>query len=165
MVKIRRAELSDLEQITEIYNWAIRNTTATFDIIEQTVEQRRAWFEHYKGVYPLIVAEHDGRVAGYSSLSRFREKEAFARTVELSVYVHPDRHGNGIGTLLMQTIIDMAWKLGHHVIVSGITSGNEVSIKMHEKLGFNFCGRFSEVGFKFDRWQDVDFYQLVSKER
>lgn len=161
MIKIRSAETVDLDQITRIYNWAVINTTATFDIVEQTLEKRKDWFEHYGGLYPLIVAEIEGRVVGYSSLSKFREKEAYAKTVELSVYVDQEFHGRGIGTLLMEKILNMAEELGHHAVVSGITAGNEISIKMHEKFGFKFCGCFKEVGYKFGKWQDVLFYQLI----
>lgn len=161
MLKIRDAENCDIEELTEIYNWAVVHTTATFDIVPQTVEARLAWFHHYGGKYPLLVAELDGRVAGYSSLSRFREKEAYARTVEVSVYVHPDFQGKGLGNRLLTEVLQQARELGHHVVMAGITAGNDISIKMHEKNGFELCGTFRELGWKFDRWLDVLFYQLV----
>lgn len=158
---IREATEEDLEQITEIYNWAVRNTTATFDLAPQNVAQRKAWFEQHGSLHPLFVAEASGRILGYASLSVFREKEAYSRTVELSVYISPDFQRNGIGTLLMKKIIELAGELGHHCVVSGITEGNEASVKMHENLGFRLCGCFHEVGFKFGRWQDVLFYELI----
>lgn len=160
-IKIRTADIGDIEQLTQIYNWAVENTTASFDFTSQSVEKRKEWFSHYGGAHPLIVAEADGKVAGYSSLSKFRDKEGYARTVEVSVYVHPEYHGKGIGTRLLKEIIDRGRELGHHVIVAGITAGNGVSIKMHEKFGFVFCGNFKEVGHKFDQWQDCVFYQLI----
>lgn len=158
---VRAANIKDIEQLTLIYNWAVENTTASFDFTSQTVEKRKEWFSHYGDVYPLIVAEIDGKVAGYSSLSKFREKEGYARTVEVSVYIHPEFHGQGIGTRLLREIIDRGRAVGHHVIIAGITAGNDVSIKMHEKFGFVFCGHFKEVGYKFDQWQDCLFYQLI----
>lgn len=161
MLNIREAAITDLEQITEIYNWAVVNTTATFDTHIQTVEDRKTWFAHYGGVHPLFVAELDGRVVGYGSLSKFREKEAYARTVELSVYIHPDFQGKGIGKSIMQRLIDMGRQLGHHAIISVITAGNDTSVKMHEKFGFTYYGQLKEVGYKFDKWQDVLFYQLI----
>jgi len=161
MIKIRDAKESDLEQLTGIYNWAVRNTTATFDLVEQTVEKRREWFKHYGGNYPLIVAEVDGKVVGYSSLSSFREKEAYEKTVEISVYIDPEYHGRGIGTELMTKVIEMGKELKHHVIISGITAGNDISVRMHEKLGFQLCGNLKEVGFKFGMWQDVLFYSII----
>lgn len=158
---IRDAVISDMESLRSIYNWAVASTTASFDINEVTLENRMEWFSHYGGIYPLIVAEVDGRVAGYSSLSKFRDKEGYARTVELSVYVSPEYQGKGIGKRLMAEIIERARLLGHHAIMSGITADNTVSIKMHEKLGFENCGRMREVGYKFGAWQDVIFYQLL----
>jgi len=161
MINIRDARPEDLKRLTEIYNWAVINTTASFDLSEQTVEKRAVWFSHYGGKHPLIVAEVDGIVAGYSSLSKFREKEGYDQTAEISVYVHPEYHRKGIGTMLMEKIISRGRELGHHVIVAGITSGNDVSVKMHEKFGFKFCAHFKEVGFKFGKWQDCLFYQLI----
>lgn len=161
MIKIRDAKEEDLERFTEVYNWAVENTTSSFDISRQTVESRKSWFSHYGGRYPLIAAELDGRIVGYSSLSKFCDKEGYARSVEISVYIDPEYHGQGIGTLLMKEIIDRGRELGHHVIVAGITAGNDVSIKMHEKFGFKLCGHFKEVGYKFGQWQDCLFYQLT----
>lgn len=161
MITIRKAEISDIERITEIYNWAVANTTASFDIAPQTVEARKTWFGHYGEKHPLIIAEMDGRIAGYSSLSKFREKEGYARTVEISVYVDPAFHGKGIGKRLMEEIICQARELGHHVVMAAITSGNDISVRMHEKFGFAFCGNFREVGHKFGEWQDCLFYQLI----
>lgn len=158
---IRDAVISDVESLAGIYNWAVANTTASFDINEVSLENRREWFGHYGGVYPLIVAEEDGKIVGYSSLSKFREKEGYAKTVELSVYIDPNYHGNGIGKQLMKEIIERGRNLGHHAIMSGITAGNEISIRMHEKFGFEFCGHMKEVGYKFGVWQDVIFYQRI----
>ncbi len=158
---VRDAREEDIEQIAGIYNWAVANTTASFDINAVSLENRREWFSHYGGNHPLVVAEEDGKVVGYSSLSKFRDKEGYARTVELSVYIDPSCHGRGIGRILMAEIIERGRKLGHHAIMSGITGGNDISIKMHEKFGFTPCGHMKEVGHKFGAWQDVLFYQLI----
>lgn len=158
---IREAKLSDLQQMVDIYNWAIENTTATFDLNRQTTDDRMDWFTHHTGTHPLIVSELDGRVAGYCSLSKFRDKEAYAKTVEISVYIDPDYHGKGIGSALIEEIIKRAKQLGHHVIIAGITAGNDVSVKIHEKFGFELCGNMKQVGFKFGKWQDCLFYQLL----
>lgn len=160
-IKIRDAVRTDIEQLTCIYNWAVENTTASFDIEPQTVEKRLEWFGHYGGAHPLIIAEIDGTLAGYSSLSKFREKEGYAKTVEISVYIHPEFHGKGIGTVLMEEVIKRGRKLGYHVIIAGITEGNDVSIKLHEKFGFKLSAHLHEVGFKFGKWQDCLFYELI----
>ncbi|HEY5584454.1 MAG TPA: GNAT family N-acetyltransferase [Ruminiclostridium sp.] len=157
---IRKAEKSDLLRITDIYNWAVKNTTASFDINPQTVEQRAAWFSHYGDRHPLIVCEVEGYVVGYACLSEFRAKEGYNNTCELSVYIDPEYQRCGIGQELMRCVIEMSREIGFHVVMSGITSDNEISIKMHLKFGFELCGHMKEVGFKFGRYLDCLFYQL-----
>lgn len=159
-IYIRTAEAKDIARITEIYNWAVLNTTASFDINPQTIEQRAEWFSHYGGNHPLVVCEVDGYVSGYASLSEFRKKEGYRRSCELSVYIDPEYHRQGLGKKMMEHVIGMGRELGYHVIMSGITSDNEISIKMHENMGFELCGHFKEVGFKFGRYLDCLFYQL-----
>lgn len=160
-MKLREAVRDDLPQLLDIYNWAIRSTTATFDLEEQTLEQRGAWFAHHDHAYPLVVAEEDGQVVGYSSLSRFRDKPAYAKTVESSVYIAPLYHGRGFGTRLMSDIIERAEAIGHHAIIAGIADGNESSVRLHVGLGFKHIGCFREVGFKFGAWRHVDFYEYL----
>jgi L-amino acid N-acyltransferase YncA len=159
---IRKAIDSDIPRITDIYNWAVENTTASFDINPQTIEQRAVWFSHYGGPrFPLVVYEENGEVAGYASLSEFRSKEGYKNTCELSVYVHPDYQRRGIGKKLMDHVIQMGREIGYHVIISGITSDNKVSVRMHEEAGFVLCGNMMQVGHKFGRYLDCLFYQLI----
>lgn len=158
---IREAIEVDLPGITEIYNWAVENTTASFDINPQTIEQRAVWFSHYGGDrFPLVVYVEKGEVAGYASLSEFRAKEGYKNTCELSVYVHPEYQRQGIGRKLMDHVIQLGREAGYHVIISCITSDNNVSIQMHEEIGFELCGNMKEVGYKFERYLDCMFYQL-----
>ncbi|RFU60439.1 GNAT family N-acetyltransferase [Peribacillus glennii] len=161
MIHIRDAVIDDLPAMLAIYNYAIRNLTATFDLEEQTLEQRKAWFEKYGANYPLIVAEIDGEVAGYSCISPYNAKAAYAGTVELSVYLSEKHQGRGTGTALVIEILRKARELGYHTVLSLITVGNGSSIKLHEKFGFQFAGCVKEVGFKFGEWQDVSYYQLM----
>ncbi|WP_134685738.1 GNAT family N-acetyltransferase [Brevibacillus migulae] len=161
MVTIRDAVKEDLPSILSIYNEAIRTLTATFDLEEQTLEQRAVWFAKYGGKYPLIVAELEGEVVGYSCLSSFREKPAYSKTVEVSIYISSEKRGHGIGNALMSAILDRARELQYHTVIGGITGDNEASVRLHEKFGFFLAGRFREVGYKFDAWRDVCFYQLM----
>lgn len=161
MLSIREASIEDVPAMLAIYNEAVLNQTSTFDLVEQTIEQRQKWFLKYGGRFPLIVAEMNGQVVGYCSLSPFRDKEAYERTVEISVYIDKEQRGNGIGRALMTEIIKLAKEIGHHTIIAGITAGNDVSVKIHEKFGFEYIGCFKEVGYKFDKWQDVLFYQKM----
>lgn len=161
MVQIRDAVLHDLPAMLAIYNHAIRNLIATFDLEEQSLEQREVWFHQHGHNYPLIVAESEGIVVGYSCLSSFRAKPAYARSTELSIYIAENQRGKGIGTALMAEILRRAEQLEYHTVISGITGGNEASVRLHENFGFVFVGKFQEVGFKFGEWQDVHFYQRM----
>ncbi|GED67818.1 N-acetyltransferase [Brevibacillus reuszeri] len=161
MIRIRDAVIDDLPAMLHIYNHAIRNLVATFDLEEQSLEQREIWFYKHGENYPLLVAESEGKIVGYSCLSTFREKPAYAQSTELSVYVADDVRGKGVGTALMAVILQRAAQLGYHTVISGIVGGNEASIALHQKFGFHFIGQFREVGFKFGEWQDVHFYQLL----
>nr|WP_281503691.1 GNAT family N-acetyltransferase [Ectobacillus sp. JY-23] len=160
-VFLRRGEERDVQEITNIYNDAVLHTTATFDLDVKSVEERRIWFSKYNEQYPLLVAERFGNVIGYACLSPFREKEAYKQTVEISVYVHKEARGIGVAKQLVARIIDMAKDAGYHVIIAGITKGNDASVHLHEQFGFTHAGTFREVGYKFGQWQDVMFYELL----
>nr|WP_206529645.1 GNAT family N-acetyltransferase [Brevibacillus sp. SYP-B805] len=163
-IVIRDAEESDLPKLLEIYNHVVRTSPATFDLEEQTLEQRKRWFQKFDKTHPLIVAVENDAVIGYASLSRFREKSAYNQTGESSVYIHHAHQGKGVGRLLMEALLHRAKELGYHVIVAGITGGNEASVRLHERLGFTFVGVFREVGYKFGQYQDVSFYQYTITE-
>ena len=162
-MEIRKAVQTDLPALLEIYNYEVLNGTATFDLTAQTLEQRQVWFDaHNIENHPLYVAETDGIVVGYVSLSTYREKEAYRSTVELSVYVHHEYRGQGIASQLMAFIIEEARRdESIHTVISVITSGNAASVKLHEKFGFAFGGTLKEVGVKFGRYLDIDNYYLM----
>lgn len=160
---IRTAQESDLPALLDIYNYEIANTTATFDMKERTLEERRGWFDaHNVENHPLIVGEICGQVVGYASLSPYRLLEAYRETVELSVYVDRRFRGRGIGKKLMQAILDDARsRKDVHCVVSVITATNETSIRLHEQFGFRFCGAIHEVGQKFGKRLDIVNYELL----
>ncbi len=160
---IRVADINDLPAMVEIYNYEIINTLATFALDEMTVEERRPWFEeHNKDNHPLFVYDLEGKVVGYVSLSTYRNMQAYSSTVELSVYVHHEYQGRGLGNEMMEFILDYAKKDPTiHMVISVITSVNEKSIKMHEKFGFSFCGRIPEAGYKSGAYRDIVNYCLI----
>ena len=159
---IRKAEQRDLQELLDIYNYEVVNGVATLDLNPRTLAEWQAWFDrHNVKNHPLYVAEVEGRVAGYSSLSSYREKEAYKSTVELSIYISPDYRKRGIATALMGFILEEAKADARtHSVVSVITAGNEASCKLHEKFGFAFCGTVPEVGMKFGKYQDIVTYSL-----
>lgn len=159
---IRKAEIKDLEELLEIYNYEVKHGVATLDLEEKTLEEWKEWFyAHNVDNHPLYVAEVDNSVAGYATLSSYREKEAFKSTVELSIYIGEAYRKKGIAAALMEFILKEAKKDERtHTVVSVITSGNEASQKLHEKFGFEFCGTIKEVGMKFGEYRDIDNYRL-----
>lgn len=159
---IRTAQEKDIKALLSIYNYEVENSTSTFDLNPKTFEQWTEWYNaHNVGNHPLIVAEIDGEIAGYASLSSYREKEAYKSTVELSVYVDHNKRGRGVATALMQEILAMA-KADHtiHTVVSVITSENVVSEKLHYKMGFTHSGTIHQVGMKFGRYLDISNFEL-----
>lgn len=159
---IRKAELKDLKDLLEIYNYEVVYGISTLDIRPKTLEEWKQWFDaHNIDNHPLIVAEIDGHAAGYASLSSYREKEAYCSTVELSVYVAASYRKRGIAAALMKAILDMAKEdESIHMVVSVITGGNEASIRLHDKYGFTYCGSIHEVGVKFCEYRDIENYEL-----
>lgn len=161
MVNIRPAEEKDIPVITEIYNEAVRNTTATFDTEEKSVDDRLKWFVQHDEMHPVIVAEVEGKVAGWASLSKWSERAAYDCTAESSVYVHSDFRKRGIGKQLMEVLVLEARKRGLHTLLARITHGNEQSVYLHERLGFQVIGTMKEVGIKFGQYHDVHMLQIV----
>jgi phosphinothricin acetyltransferase len=160
---IRPAIREDLPAILDIYNEAVLNTTATYDYEPRTLNHRIAWFEdHQRLNYPIFVAvDESGRVGGWSSLNRYHDRPGYRFTTENSVYVAADLRGRGIGRLLMPPLIDGARDRGLHAILAGIDAENDVSIRLHARFGFQTVARFKQVGFKFGRWLDVIYMELL----
>ena len=162
-MEIRKAQEADLPALLDIYNYEVEHGTATFDLHPKTMKERRTWFEeHPGGRYILLAAIEDGRAVGYASLSPYREKEAYAATVELSIYVDVAYRGCGIADQLMQELLSYAKaREDVHTIVSVITEGNETSVRLHEKYGFLHCGCIHEVGVKFGKPLGIVNMELI----
>ena len=161
-MNVRPATRDDLPAILDIYNEAVRNTTATYDYEPHTLGDRIEWFEDKRrSAYPVLVAEDEGRVVGWASLGSFRERDGYRFTAEDSIYVAADRRGQGIGKLLLSALIDAGREKGYHAIVAGIDAEMEVSLRLHAGFGFQKVAHLKEVGYKFDRWLDVVFMELL----
>ena len=158
---IRLARESDLVAINDIYNWYVPRSTCTYQEEHETMEDRRAWFARHGQRHPITVAERDGQVVGWGALSDYRTRSAYRFTCENSVYVRHDLQGQGIGSALLADLIERAKALGYHSIIAGIDGEQTSSIRLHARFGFVDCGRQKQVGFKFNRWLDVVFMQLM----
>ena len=159
---IRDASETDIPGILDIYNDAILHTTSVYSEIPHTIEMRYAWYkERLTHKFPVFVAEHSGAVAGFSSFGYFRAWPCYRHTVELSVYVDVSCRGNGIGKLLVKPLIDRATQMNMHALIAGINSDNGASLKLHQSFGFTEVAHFKEVGYKFGRWLDLKFLELI----
>lgn len=163
-VIIRNATTEDIPQILEIVNHAILHTTSNYLYDVQTLEKQLHWFEEKKSKkFPIIVADHNGTAIGFGTYGTFREKIGYQFTVEHSVYVAPEFIGKGIGKQLLLALIIIAKDEGYHTMIGGIDAANLGSIAFHKKFGFVETGILKEVGFKFGKWLDLQFMQLILK--
>ena len=158
---VRLARVSDAEAMAEIYNHEVTTGTATFDLVPRDVEDQRRWITERSGAYPAVVAERDGVVVGFGSLSRYRDRPAYATTVEDSVYVHDGQRGGGVGRALLDDLVARAQDHGFHTIVARIAEGQEASVALHRACGFELVGVEREIGRKFGRWLDVVVMQRM----
>lgn len=161
-MQIRDAIPSDAEGIMAIYNHAVAHTTAIWNDTLVDAANRRQWMSDRLAIgCPVLVAvDAQQQVLGYASFGPWRAFDGYRHTVEHSVYVHPDRHGQGLGKALMQALIAQARALNKHVMVAAIEAGNTASIRLHQQLGFEQTGLMPQVGTKFGRWLDLAFLQL-----
>jgi L-amino acid N-acyltransferase len=158
---IRPAANHDLDSILNIYNEAVMNTVATFDTEPRSVSQHEDWFRHHGERHPVFVADEEGAVTGWASLSAWSDRRAYDDTAEISLYVRSDRRGRGIGKALMKAMVDAGETQGLHTIIARIAGGNEVSIRLHRSAGFKPIGIMREVGFKFGKRIDVHMMQMI----
>ncbi len=149
--------------ILDILNEAILNSTALYDYKPRTMESMSAWFSaKVAGDYPVVgVFGDDGVLMGFATYGVFRNWPAYKYSVEHSVYIHRDHRGKGLGAALMRRLIEEARRQQYHVMVGGIDADNQASISLHETLGFGYAGTIRQAGFKFGRWLDLAFYQLI----
>jgi phosphinothricin acetyltransferase len=160
-VHLRLARPEDADATREIYNTEVTGSTVTFDLVPRSLAEQEAWLDQRSGAMAVVVAEIDGRIAGFASLSPYRDRPAYATTVEDSVYVHADFRGRGVARALLAEILDIATTRGFHSVMARVVGGHAVSIELHESLGFRVVGTEVEVGRKFGRWLDVVLLQRM----
>lgn len=168
-IVIRRAEPADLSALLDIYNHYVLHTPITFDIAPRTLAQRREWFDQFAGSgrYRCFVAALGGKAIGWACSARFKERDAYATSVETSVYCAPDHTGRGLGRRLYATLFDALQAEDIHRAYGGVTLPNEPSVALHLAMGFRHIGTYQEVGRKFGKFWDVALYErpIVSAGR
>jgi L-amino acid N-acyltransferase YncA len=160
-IAIRPAVKSDIKVINDIYNHYVLHSTCTYQEEPEPLKGRHNWFAHHGSKHPITVAVEKNRVVGWGSLSAYHARSAYRRTVENSVYVHHEHHRRGIGSLLLEDLIVRARKAGHRAIIAAIDADQPTSVALHSKFDFKKVGHFKQVGFKFGRWLDVVYMELL----
>ena len=163
--RIRHADESDAEAINRIYNHYVVETPVTFDIEPTTLEARRDWLAAFSkdGRRQCLVADVDGLAVGWACSKQFRVKAAYDTSVETSIYLDPEATGAGLGTRLYDALFEALEGQDLRRALGGITLPNAASIALHERFGFRSIGVFSEVGRKFDRYWDVQWFEKPLK--
>lgn len=154
-MQVRLATPDDAEAVRQIYNHEVTTSTATFDLVPRSLEEQRHWLAARSGAHAVVVASIDGEVVGFGSLSPWRDRPAYATTVEDSVYVHREHQGRGVGKTVLSELVETAVRHGFHACLARIVGGHEASIALHRSCGFEVIGTEREVGRKFGRWLDV----------
>ncbi len=160
---IRVAGVDDLDAINDIYNYYVFHSTCTYQETAEPMESRREWFDRHGARHPVTVAEVGGKVVGWGSLSSYHARSAYRNTVENSVYVHHEFHRRGIGSIILKDLIERSRAIGYRAIIAGIDAEQSGSVRLHEKFGFEKVGHMKQVGFKFGRWLDVIYMELLVK--
>ncbi len=152
-------------EILAIFNEEILHSTSLYDYAPRTPAIIDAWFaEKLQHHYPIVgVLAPDHSLAGFATYGPFRPRPAYKYSVEHSIYIHKAHRGRGLGKLLLREIITAAQRQNYHTVIGGIDSANTPSIRLHLSFGFTHCGTVKQAGFKFGRWLDLNFYQLLLK--
>ena len=159
---VRPGETGDLNRLVDIYNHYVVETHVTFDTEPFAVTDRIQWFNQFgtTGPHRLLVAEAEAGIIGYASSTTFKPRAAYNRSVETTIYLDPGESGAGIGTSLYGQLLDeLSNDEETHRAYSGVALPNPGSIALHEKLGFEQVATYHEVGFKFDKYWDVSWYE------
>jgi L-amino acid N-acyltransferase YncA len=158
---IRKVRANDVEAICRIYNHYIAHTIITFEETAISSTDMVARIAECTATLPWLVFEEDGDVLGYAYAGPWKGRSAYRYSVESSVYLDPAAVGRGLGTELYGTLFIQLRSASIHAVIAGITLPNQASVALHEKLGFLKVGHFREIGWKFERWLDVGYWELV----
>ena len=161
-MNIRRAQRTDVPAMREIFNEVLRNSNSIYREEEVTLEERYAWFdEKLEHGFPIFGAYEGDHLIGYAGYGTWRAAQGYRKSVELTIYVDQKRRGKGIGSKLMQTIIEHAKANGYHVMIGAIDAANQQSIEFHKRFGFVEVARMPEVALKNDQWLTLVFMQKL----
>lgn len=158
---IRQVTVGDATQICDIYNHYVLHTPITFEEQAVTSDNMMQRIRDTQVSLPWFVWEVNSRIGGFCYASKWKERCAYRHSVESTVYVRPDTVGNGLGTQLYRALLDDLKRRNLHTVLGGIALPNAASIAFHEKFGFEKVAQLKQVGYKFDQWIDVGYWQLL----
>ncbi len=158
---LRNVRPDDAPSIAEIYNHYILNSPATFEEIPVSQDEMRQRILETTRAYPWLVSEEDGKLLGYCYGRKWRERAAYRHSVEVSTYLEPSAVGKGRGSALLDAILVELRRRGFHCVMGGVSLPNDASVALLQKFGLRQVAHFKEVGYKFDRWIDVGYWQLL----
>jgi phosphinothricin acetyltransferase len=162
---IRNADVRDAAQICEIYNHYIKNTCITFEEEAVSLPEMAGRIAETMKNFPWLVWEEDSRVLGYAYAHQWRTRRSYRFTAESSIYLAETATGRGIGSVLYGALLDILFgQKSMHSVVAGIALPNQSSVALHEKFGFRQAASFREVGFKFGKWIDVGYWELLARK-
>ena len=163
---VRTVKLEDATEISEIYNYYILNSVVTFEETPVSVGEMKDRIQSTNSKLPWIVYEKDQQVLGYAYASEWKSRGAYKHSVESTVYLRQGEENKGVGTSLYTELIEQLINMGFHAVIGGIALPNDASIALHEKFGYEKVAHFKEVGFKFEKWVDVGYWELmINKKR
>jgi phosphinothricin acetyltransferase len=161
---IRPVNIADANTITFIYNYYIKNSPVTFEEVPLGIHDMTARIRDISARFPWFVWEEEGEILGYAYIHQYHERMAYRYTAEDSIYIKEGSEGKGIGRALLEKLIDSGRSMKLHALISVITIPNPASVSLHEKFGFEKIAHFREVGFKFNQWLDVGYWELLLAE-
>jgi len=158
---IRDITINDSKEVAGIYNFYIINTSITFEENPVSEDEMKNRIKSHNVNLPWIVYEENSEILGYAYATEWKSRSAYKFSVESTVYLKQGRQGKGLGTKLYQELLQRIECRNVHVVIGGIALPNKPSIALHEKLGFEKVAQFKEVGFKFEKWIDVGYWELI----
>ena len=158
---IRLVEVKDASQICDIYNYYVENSIATFVEIPVLVSEMEAKITTISTRFSWFVFEENGVILGYAYANSWNERAAYRHSLESTIYLRNGALNKGIGSALYQSLLDEITKLDYHVVIGGVSLPNEASVRLHEKFGYKKAAHYKEVGYKFGKWIDVGYWQLI----
>ncbi len=161
MTRIRIVQPSDATGILDIYAPYIQNTSFTFETEVPSINEFSERIRQYLVQYPWLVAEIDGKIAGYAYAVRYRERTAYQWSVESSIYIHDDHQRSGIATMLYSVLFEMLKAQGFRNVYAVINLPNDRSVAFHEKCGFTYFATYEQVGYKLGKWKNVGWWRLI----